>query len=145
MTVIEFYTDGACKKNPGVGGWAVCCFNPPIEKNGFEKDTTNNRMELVAVIRAFEEIKEDKKYILYTDSQYVYKGITEWRHSWKKKGWKNSMKKEIQNIDLWKELDVLVDKNTNVEYRWIRGHDGNIGNERADKLANEAILKMCPF
>lgn len=142
MTIIEFYTDGACQGNPGRGGWAFCCLDPILEKSGFEHYTTNNRMELVAVIRAFDEIKEDKQYILYTDSQYVYKGITEWRHSWKKKDWKNSKKKEIENIDLWKELDVLVETHINVEYQWIRGHDGNIGNERADKLANEAILKM---
>jgi ribonuclease HI len=141
MNTIEYYTDGACKKNPGVGGWAVCGFDPPLERNGFEKHTTNNRMELVAVIRAFDEMEKDCNYIIYTDSQYVYKGITEWRHSWKKKDWSNSKKKVIENVDLWKELDLLVESHKNVEYQWIRGHDGNIGNEKADRLANEAILQ----
>lgn len=139
MTTIEYFTDGACQGNPGPGGWAVFCFNPILEKSGFEKHTTNNRMELTAVIQSFDFMEKNNKYILYTDSQYVYKGIMEWRHSWKKNGWKNSKKKMVENLDLWKKLDELVDYHSNVEYQWIRGHNGNEGNERADQLANEAI------
>lgn len=140
MTIIEYYTDGACHGNPGPGGWAFCCFDPILEKAGFEKHTTNNRMELMAIIQSFETMEKNKKYIIYTDSQYAYKGITEWRHSWKKNGWKNSKKRVVENLDLWKRLDELVECHENVKYQWIRGHNGKEGNEKADQLANEAIL-----
>lgn len=142
MSTIHFFTDGACRGNPGVGSWAVYCSNPFLEKSGVETMTTNNRMELMAVIQSFEWMETFKSYIIYTDSQYVWKGIKEWRHGWKKNGWKNSKKKVVENIDLWKTLDALVETHPHVDYKWIRGHNGNEGNEYVDRLANEAIDKM---
>lgn len=138
---IKIYTDGACRGNPGPGGWAFCCLNPLFEQSGFENQTTNNRMELKAMIEFLKQTDQEKQYIVYTDSQYVYKGIMNWRHSWKKNGWKNSKKKQIENLDLWKWLDELVECRTNIDYQWIRGHNGDEGNEKADLLANEAITK----
>lgn len=139
--MIEIYTDGACKGNPGKGGWGVFVKQTKEEIFGGESLTTNNRMELTAVIKTLEYIclKNCKmtNFIIFTDSQYVYKGITEWMKNWKKNGWKNSKKQTVVNVDLWKQFDDLAQKIENVAYKWVRGHCGNEGNEMADLLANK--------
>ncbi|MDR2507975.1 MAG: ribonuclease HI [Candidatus Accumulibacter sp.] len=138
--IIDIYTDGACRKNPGPGGWGVF-----MEKNGAEKElwggephTTNNRMELTAVIRALEATAGASTVHLHTDSKYVQQGITQWIFNWQRNGWKNAEGKPVKNQDLWLALDRLV-KERVIEWIWVRGHSGNSGNERADRLANRGI------
>jgi ribonuclease HI len=140
MTEIEIFTDGACRGNPGPGGWGAILRAGRNEKElwGGEAQTTNNRMELTAVIRALEALKGPSRVRLYTDSQYVQKGISEWIHSWKRKGWKTADKKDVKNVDLWQALDRIAAQHE-VEWNWVRGHDGHPENERADALANKGI------
>jgi len=137
---IQIYTDGACSGNPGPGGWgAVLIYKEHSKKiSGFEKETTNNRMELKAVIESLKALKKSSEVIIYTDSKYVQNGINEWIHSWKINGWKNSAKKPVKNIDLWQELDEQVAKH-NLQWVWVKGHSGNKFNEMADELARQAI------
>jgi ribonuclease HI len=140
MDKIEIYTDGACKGNPGVGGWGALLVAGTKEKElfGGERDTTNNRMELMAVIRALGALKRPCHIVLHTDSQYVLKGITEWITGWKAKGWKTASKAPVKNVDLWQELDA-AQLTHQIEWRWVRGHTGHPGNERADQLANRGV------
>ena len=137
---VRIYTDGACKGNPGPGGWGALLQRDGREKElcGGEPDTTNNRMELTAVIRALEALKRPCDIDLYTDSQYVQKGISEWIASWKRRGWKTADKKPVKNVDLWLELDRLAGGHR-IRWHWVRGHAGHSGNERADALANRGI------
>ena len=139
---IYIYTDGACKGNPGPGGWGALLKYKEHKKeiNGFSKNTTNNIMELTAVIESLLIIKQKSDITIITDSNYVKDGITKWITNWKNKGWKTSSKKPVKNKDLWKKLDDLSN-NHNIKWEWVRGHTGNPGNERADQLANEAIIK----
>jgi ribonuclease HI len=138
--IVEVYSDGACRGNPGPGGWGVLLRSGGLEKElwGGEADTTNNRMELTAVIRALEALKRPSRVRVYTDSQYVQKGISEWVHSWKRRGWRTADKKPVKNIDLWKRLDELAAVHA-VDWHWVRGHAGHPENERADRLANKGI------
>ncbi len=138
--VVKIYTDGACKGNPGVGGWGAL-----LELNGKEKElcggeplTTNNRMEMMAVIRALEALPCRCNVQLHTDSKYVQQGITEWIHGWKKRGWRTADKKPVKNEDLWKTLDELSQQH-DIEWLWVKGHAGHNGNERADALANRGV------
>ena len=135
--VVDVYTDGACKGNPGPGGWGVWMKWGDHERElfGGEPETTNNRMELTAVIEALVALKRRCRVRLHTDSQYVQIGISTWIHDWKKRGWRTADKKPVKNVDLWQKLDELVGKH-DIEWIWVRGHDGNPGNERADELAN---------
>ena len=135
-TVLVF-ADGACKGNPGPGGWGAILRMGAREKEicGGERQTTNNRMELTAVIRAFEALKRHCNVKVYTDSQYVQKGISEWLPQWKRRGWRTAGKKPVKNEDLWRELDELAHKHK-VQWHWVRGHAGHVENERADALAN---------
>ncbi|MBE0615288.1 MAG: ribonuclease HI [Burkholderiales bacterium] len=137
---VRIYTDGACKGNPGPGGWGALMQFDGREKElyGGEPDTTNNRMELTAVIRALEALKRSCEIDLYTDSQYVQKGISEWVATWKRRGWKTADKKPVKNIDLWLELDRLAGAH-DIRWHWVKGHAGHIENERADLLANRGI------
>ena len=137
---VEIYADGACKGNPGPGGWGVFMRAGAHEKElwGGEQDTTNNRMELTAVIRALEALKRPVPVKLYPDSKYVQQGISAWIHNWKRNGWRTADKKPVKNADLWQELDVLA-RQFQVEWTWVKGHAGNPGNERADELANRGI------
>ena len=139
---VEIYADGACKGNPGPGGWGAWLRYNGNEKSicGGEDNTTNNRMELTAVIRALETLKRVSKVKIYTDSSYVQKGMTEWIAGWKAKNWRTADKKPVKNEDLWKVLDNIA-KAHEIEWIWVRGHDGNAGNERADALANEGVAK----
>ena len=138
--VVEVYTDGACRGNPGPGGWGVLLRANGAEKElyGGEADTTNNRMELMAAIRALEALKRPSRVKLYTDSIYVMKGITSWIHDWKRRGWRTADKKPVKNEDLWRQLDELAAKH-DVEWHWVKGHAGHPENERADQLANKGI------
>jgi ribonuclease HI len=137
---VEIFSDGACRGNPGPGGWGVLLRAKGVEKElwGGEADTTNNRMELTAVIRALEALKRPSRVRLYTDSQYVQKGISEWIHSWKRRGWLTADRKAVKNVDLWQRLDELS-KNHKIEWFWVKGHAGHPENERADRLANKGI------
>lgn len=137
---VEIFTDGACKGNPGPGGWGALLRFGPEEKElfGGEKDTTNNRMELTAVIEALAALSRPCEVVLHTDSQYVQKGMTEWIHGWKAKGWKTAAKAPVKNADLWRRLDALAAKH-DVDWRWVKGHAGHEGNERADVLANRGV------
>ena len=139
-TIINIWTDGACSGNPGPGGWgALIKYNNSVKKiSGSEKYTTNNRMEMMAVIKALKDVDVESKINLYTDSKYVKEGITNWIHGWKKNNWTNSNKKDVKNKDLWVELDILSQK-YNITWNWVKGHSGNIENDIADKLATEAI------
>jgi len=139
-TEVVIYTDGACKGNPGVGGWGAYLKSGENEKElcGGEAHTTNNRMEMMAVIEALGALKKRCKVILYTDSSYVQQGITTWIHGWKAKGWKTAAKQPVKNEDLWKALDAAAAKH-NVHWRWVKGHAGDPGNERADMLANKGV------
>jgi ribonuclease HI len=140
---ILIYTDGACRGNPGPGGWGVWLQSDGKEREiyGGQQETTNNRMELTAAIRGLTALRLDCKVLLYTDSQYVRKGITEWITQWKQRGWKTSAKKPVKNADLWRELDEAIASHQ-VEWHWVKGHSGNPGNERADELANRGIDEM---
>ena len=139
---VIIYTDGACKGNPGVGGWGAILEYKDKNKKiyGYDENTTNNRMELTAAIRALGVLKEKSKVIIHTDSKYVMNGITIWIDGWKKNNWKTSNKKEVKNIDLWKLIDKLNSFHS-VEWKWVKGHSGNTGNEMADELANLAIIE----
>lgn len=140
MKHVIIYTDGACRGNPGPGGWGALLMYGKHEKtlSGAEKDTTNNRMELMAAIQALAAIEQPCKIDLHTDSQYVQKGITEWLSGWKKRGWIKSDKKPVKNADLWQALDYEAGRHQ-VSWHWVRGHSGHPENERADRIANEAI------
>ena len=133
---VQVYADGACRGNPGPGGWGAVLAYGGQEKElfGGEPLTTNNRMELTAVIRALEALTRRSEVDVYTDSQYVQKGISEWVSSWKKRGWKTADKKPVKNVDLWQRLEALAAGHS-VRWHWVRGHAGNAGNERADQLA----------
>ena len=137
---VEIYADGACKGNPGPGGWGVLLqlHGKQTELFGGEPATTNNRMELMAVIRALESLARPSSVTLYTDSQYVQKGISEWIHAWKRRGWKTADRKPVKNEDLWRRLEAAA-QGHQIDWRWVRGHAGNPGNERADELANKGI------
>ena len=139
-TVVKIYTDGACKGNPGIGGWGVLLERGGKEKElfGGERLTTNNRMELTAVIRALQALKRRCAVQLHTDSKYVQQGITEWIHDWKRRGWRTAAKKPVKNDDLWKELDELAQQHY-IEWLWVKGHAGHDGNEKADQLANRGV------
>ena len=138
--VVEIYADGACKGNPGPGGWGVLLRAGGAERElfGGEAHTTNNRMELTAVIRGLEALKRRCRVRLYTDSQYVQKGISGWIHDWKRRAWRTADRKPVKNVDLWQRLDELA-REHDVEWHWVRGHAGHPENERADVLANRAI------
>lgn len=141
---IEIYTDGACKGNPGPGGWGVLLKSGTVEKElfGGERETTNNRMELMAVIQALQALKRPCHVVLHADSQYVLKGINEWLTGWKAKGWKTAAKQPVKNVDLWQQLDALVSQTEHkIEWIWVRGHNGDQGNERADALANRGVAQ----
>jgi ribonuclease HI len=141
--IVEIYTDGACKGNPGVGGWGALLqiMGKERELCGGEAHTTNNRMELLAAIRALEALKRPCRVILHTDSKYVQQGISIWVHNWKQRGWKTADKKPVKNEDLWRTLDELANKH-HVQWVWIKGHAGHDGNERADELANRGIEQL---
>ena len=138
--VVEIHTDGACRGNPGPGGWGVLLRANGAEKElyGGEAATTNNRMELMAAIRALEALKRPSRVKLYTDSIYVMKGITTWIHSWKRRGWRTADKKAVKNEDLWRQLDEARSRHE-VEWHWVKGHAGHPDNEKADELANKGI------
>jgi len=143
MKSVEIYTDGACRGNPGPGGWGAILSYQGKEKEiyGGVEETTNNQMELQAVIEALSCLKEPCEISLKTDSEYVIKGITEWIESWKKKGWLNSQKKPVRNKDYWQILELLNKKHS-VSWSWVKGHSGDPGNERADLLANKGIDEL---
>jgi ribonuclease HI len=138
---ITIYTDGACKGNPGPGGWGAWLSSTAGHEKelwGGEALTTNNRMELTAVIEALAALKRHSQVVIHTDSQYVRQGITEWIHNWKKRGWKTADHKPVKNVDLWQRLDALAAAHK-VQWRWVKGHAGDPGNERADALANRGV------
>jgi len=141
-TKLIIYTDGACSGNPGPGGWGALMLYGGREKElyGGEDDTTNNRMEMLAAIKALESLKPgySGEIELWTDSKYLKDGITKWIHGWKKRGWKKADKKPVLNMDLWKRLDALAEDKT-IDWRWVKGHAGDPGNERADALANKGV------
>ena len=139
---VVIYTDGACKGNPGPGGWGAVLSNGETEKElfGGELGTTNNRMEMTAVIEALAALKKPCHVTLYLDSEYVRKGITEWIHGWKARGWRTAEKAPVKNVDLWQKLDALVASSDHkIDWRWVKGHAGDPGNERADALANKGV------
>ncbi|HFE32783.1 MAG TPA: ribonuclease HI [Gammaproteobacteria bacterium] len=140
---VELFTDGACRGNPGPGGWGALLRLGGTEKElfGGEPETTNNRMELMAAIRGLESLKRPCRVRLTTDSQYVMKGITEWMDNWKRRGWKTAAKKPVKNVDLWQRLDKALQPHE-VEWHWVRGHTGHAENERADELANRGIDEL---
>jgi len=140
MKVVEIYTDGACRGNPGPGGWGVWLKSGEAEKElyGGAEETTNNRMELMAAIQALEVLNQSCTIKLHSDSKYVLQGITEWMENWKKRGWKTAAKKPVKNEDLWRRLDTAMQRH-DVDWTWVKGHSGNVGNEKADQLANKGI------
>lgn len=137
---VEMFTDGACKGNPGVGGWGVLLQYNGKERElfGGEKQTTNNRMELMAAIRGLQALNRPCRVILHTDSKYVQQGISEWIHGWKQRGWKTASKQPVKNEDLWRLLDEQAGRHQ-VQWVWVKGHAGHDGNERADQLANRGV------
>lgn len=143
MKHINIYTDGACRGNPGPGGWGALLRFGKHEKilSGAEDHTTNNRMEMTAAIQALAAVQEPCKIDLYTDSQYVQKGISEWLADWKKRGWKTSSKKAVKNLDLWQALDEQASKH-DITWHWVRGHSGHTENELVDEIANQAIDEL---
>ena len=140
LTHVEIYTDGACKGNPGPGGWGVFLQSGGHEKDlwGGERETTNNRMELMAAIQGLMSLKRECEVVLTTDSQYVMKGINEWMVNWKKRGWKTAAKEPVKNADLWRALDEAAARHK-VQWLWVRGHSGHPENERADELARRGV------
>ena len=140
---VEIYTDGACRGNPGPGGWGVLLIAGKHRKtlHGGEAETTNNRMELMAAIEALNALKGPRAVRLHTDSKYVMHGITDWMHNWKARGWKTSKKKPVKNQDLWIALDEAIARH-DIDWKWVKGHDGNAGNEEADALANLGIDEL---
>lgn len=145
MNQVVIYTDGACKGNPGPGGWGVYLRSGAVEKDlcGGEAQTTNNRMELTAVIEALKALKKPSRLLIYMDSEYVRKGITEWLPGWKARGWKTAAKQPVKNVDLWQALDALVNAGGHdIDWRWVKGHAGDPGNERADALANRGVPSL---
>jgi ribonuclease HI len=141
---VLIYTDGACRGNPGPGGWGAILISNGREKElcGGEPATTNNRMELMAAIQALEALNKPCKVELHTDSTYVKNGVTQWIHGWKAKGWRTAAKQPVKNADLWQKLDALVaNSGHQIEWRWVKGHAGDPGNERADALANRGVEK----
>lgn len=142
-TTVEIYTDGACRGNPGPGGWGVVLIAGAHRKtlHGGELDTTNNRMELKAAIEALNALRSQQSVVLYTDSKYVMDGIRSWLPNWKKRGWKTAAKKPVKNQDLWQALDAAAARH-DVRWVWVKGHDGNPGNEAADALANLGIDEL---
>ncbi|MDE2343073.1 MAG: ribonuclease HI [Betaproteobacteria bacterium] len=142
---VEIYTDGACKGNPGPGGWGALLAYQGTERElfGGEAHTTNNRMELTAVIEALKALKRSCQVALYTDSQYVQKGIMEWIKGWERNGWKTASRQPVKNADLWRELSQEVARHQ-VEWHWVKGHAGHPGNERADRLANRGVEGVQP-
>jgi len=144
MNSVVIYTDGACKGNPGPGGWGVLLRSEAAVKElyGGEAQTTNNRMELTAVIQALQALKRPCRVTLWLDSEYVRKGITEWLPGWKAKGWKTAARQPVKNVDLWQQLDALVQQGGHaIDWRWVKGHAGDPGNERADALANLGVAQ----
>ena len=141
--MIEIFTDGACRGNPGPGGWGVLLRAGRHEKElwGGDAHTTNNRMEMTAVIEALKALKKPSEVVLTTDSQYVRKGITEWIEGWKRKNWKTAAKKPVKNVELWQEIDSLA-ANHQIDWRWVKGHSGHSENERVDDLANRGIDEL---
>jgi ribonuclease HI len=145
LNQVVIYTDGACKGNPGPGGWGVYLRSGAVEKDlcGGEAQTTNNRMELTAVIEALKALKKPSRLLIYMDSEYVRKGITEWLPGWKARGWKTAAKQPVKNVDLWQALDALVNAGGHdIDWRWVKGHAGDPGNERADALANRGVPSL---
>lgn len=145
MNRVEIYTDGACKGNPGPGGWGALLKSVSTQKElfGGEALTTNNRMELTAVIEALTALKRPCHVTLHVDSQYVLKGMTEWMAGWKARGWKTATKQAVKNVDLWQRLDQLVNTaGHKIDWRWVRGHTGDPGNEQADALANRGVEQV---
>lgn len=140
MTRVTIYTDGACRGNPGPGGWGALLVSGSNEKElyGGVAETTNNRMELTAAIEGLRALKRHGQVTIYTDSQYLRRGITEWIEQWKRKGWKTAARKAVKNEDLWRELDQIA-TGKEIEWCWVKGHSGHPGNERADELANRGI------
>lgn len=143
MREVEIHTDGACRGNPGPGGWAAILSSRGREKElfGAEELTTNNRMEMMAAIRALEALKRPASVTLYTDSVYLMRGVTEWMEGWKRRGWKTSSRKPVKNRDLWEQLSDVIAQH-DIEWVWVKGHSGHPGNERADQLANTALDLM---
>lgn len=143
MTKVDIYTDGACRGNPGPGGWAalLVCGSERKEVTGSDPATTNNRMELSAAINGLKALKRRCAVTLYTDSKYVLQGVTEWLPNWKARGWRTAAKEPVKNQDLWEELDRAVAEQ-DIEWQWVKGHSGHDGNEHVDKLANIAIDRM---
>lgn len=142
MNAVTIYTDGACKGNPGPGGWGALLLSGDTEKEMFggELATTNNRMELTAVIEALTALKRPCNVTLYLDSEYVRKGITEWIHGWKARGWRTAAKQPVKNVELWQKLDaVVIQSSHQITWKWVKGHAGDPGNERADALANRGV------
>lgn len=141
--LVEIFTDGACRGNPGPGGWGVLMRYGPHEKtlSGFNANTTNNQMELLAAIKGLKALKRPSKVRIYTDSQYLKRGITEWLPKWKCSGWLTSTRAPVKNADLWRELEIACARHQ-VEWRWIRGHSGHVDNERVDALARGAIARQ---
>ena len=141
--MVEIFTDGACRGNPGPGGWGLLLRYKGNEKQlkGAEKETTNNRMELMAAIMGLESLTRNAKVMLTTDSTYVKNGINQWIHNWKKNGWKTAAKKPVKNVDLWQRLDQAIAEH-DVSWAWVKGHSGHRENEIADQLANDAIDEM---
>ena len=140
VPVVTIFADGGCRGNPGPGGWGVLLQASGVEKelSGGEANTTNNRMELTAVIRALEALKRPSSVAVHTDSQYVQKGISQWIHNWKRNCWRTADKKPVKNADLWQRLDEAATRHT-VHWHWVKGHAGHAENERADQLANQGI------
>ena len=143
LPVVEIYTDGACKGNPGVGGWGALLVSGQHRKEiyGGAALTTNNRMELMAAIAALQSLKSRSRVLLHADSQYVLKGITEWLPNWKKRSWRTSANAAVKNVDLWQQLDALVIEHE-IQWFWVKGHAGHAGNERADALANMGVAQQ---
>lgn len=140
MKTVSIYTDGACRGNPGKGGWGALLRYGDNERElyGYQAETTNNQMELMAAIRGLESLKQPCKVVLTTDSKYVMQGITEWIHGWKRKGWKNASGKAVKNKELWQRLDAARQSHE-INWQWVKGHSGHPENERVDALANKAI------